>query len=44
MEEDVGLTRNVATLVHVRASTDSGKSWNAEQVLRFLAVARRFTV
>ncbi|MGW3247598.1 hypothetical protein [Streptomyces sp. NPDC001070] len=37
MEEDFGLTRNVAKLVHVRAPTDSGESWDAVQVLRFLA-------
>ncbi|WP_405561363.1 tyrosine-type recombinase/integrase [Streptomyces sp. NBC_01180] len=42
--EDIGLTRNVAKLVHVRASTDSGKSWDAVQVLRFLAEARQRTV
>ncbi|MER8161724.1 site-specific integrase [Streptomyces sp. NPDC094472] len=44
MVEDIGLTRNVAKLVHVRASTDSGKSWDAVKVLRFLAEARRRTV
>ncbi|MFF7213489.1 tyrosine-type recombinase/integrase [Streptomyces sp. NPDC008238] len=44
MEEDFGLTRNVAKLVHVRAPTDSGESWDAVQVLRFLAEARRRTV
>ncbi|GAQ58659.1 tyrosine-type recombinase/integrase [Streptomyces acidiscabies] len=44
MVEDIGLTRNVAKLVHVRASTDSGKSWDAVTVLRFLAAARRLTV
>ncbi len=42
--EDIGLTRNVAKLVHVRASTNSGKSWDAVRVLRFLASARRWTV
>jgi integrase len=41
--EDIGLTRNVAKLVHVRASTNSGKSWDAVQVLCFLAAARRST-
>ncbi|WP_425833016.1 site-specific integrase [Streptomyces fractus] len=41
--EDIGLTRNVATLVHVRAATNSGKSWDAVSVLRFLAAARRLT-
>ncbi|MGW2058332.1 tyrosine-type recombinase/integrase [Streptomyces sp. NPDC001840] len=44
MVEDIGLTRNVAKLVHVRASTDSGTSWDAVTVLRFLAEARRRTV
>lgn len=44
MEEDIGITRNVAKLVHVRASTDSGKSWDAQQALRFLAAARQYTV
>ncbi|MFJ2636458.1 tyrosine-type recombinase/integrase [Streptomyces sp. NPDC087422] len=44
MEEDFGLTRNVAKLVHVRAPTDHGESWTAVQVLRFLAEARRRTV
>ncbi|WP_431784017.1 tyrosine-type recombinase/integrase [Streptomyces chumphonensis] len=44
LQEDIGITRNVAKLVHVRATTDSGKSWDAAQVLRFLAVARRSTV
>ncbi|MFD9071719.1 tyrosine-type recombinase/integrase [Streptomyces lasiicapitis] len=44
MVEDIGLTRNVAKLVHVRAPTDSGKSWDAVTVLRFLAAARRLTV
>lgn len=44
MVEDIGLTRNVAKLVHVRATTDSGKSWDAVTVLRFLAAARRMTV
>ncbi|MFD3670604.1 tyrosine-type recombinase/integrase [Streptomyces sp. NPDC058672] len=44
MVEDIGLTRNVAKLVHVRAATDSGKSWDAVTVLRFLAAARRLTV
>ncbi|MEU7280763.1 tyrosine-type recombinase/integrase [Streptomyces sp. NPDC045431] len=44
MIEDIGLTRNVAKLVHVRATTDSGKSWDAVTVLRFLAAARRLTV
>lgn len=44
MVEDIGLTRNVAKLVHVRATTDSGKSWDAVKVLRFLAEARRRTV
>ncbi|MFI1095041.1 tyrosine-type recombinase/integrase [Streptomyces sp. NPDC020917] len=44
MEEDFGLTRNVAKLVHVRASTDRGESWSAVEVLRFLAEARRRTV
>ncbi|WP_097986964.1 tyrosine-type recombinase/integrase [Streptomyces sp. f150] len=44
MVEDIGLTRNVAKLVHVRASTDSGKSWDAVTVLRFLAAARRLSV
>ncbi|MER7836632.1 tyrosine-type recombinase/integrase [Streptomyces sp. NPDC096040] len=44
MVEDIGLTRNVAKLVHVRATTDSGKSWDAVTVLRFLAAARRLTV
>ncbi|MFF7162504.1 tyrosine-type recombinase/integrase [Streptomyces sp. NPDC008086] len=43
MVEDIGLTRNVAKLVHVRATTDSGKSWDAVAVLRFLAAARRLT-
>ncbi|MEU1568519.1 tyrosine-type recombinase/integrase [Streptomyces mirabilis] len=43
MVEDIGLTRNVAKLVHVRASTDSGKSWDAVTVLRFLAAARRLS-
>jgi integrase len=43
MVEDIGLTRNVAKLVHVRATTDSGKSWDAVTVLRFLAAARRLT-
>ncbi|MGA5323512.1 tyrosine-type recombinase/integrase [Streptomyces seoulensis] len=43
MVEDIGVTRNVAKLVHVRASTDSGKSWDAVTVLRFLAAARRLT-
>ncbi|AYC40806.1 Transposase from transposon Tn916 [Streptomyces griseorubiginosus] len=43
MVEDIGLTRNVAKLVHVRAATDSGKSWDAVAVLRFLAAARRLT-
>ncbi|MEE1814295.1 tyrosine-type recombinase/integrase [Streptomyces sp. SP18ES09] len=44
MAEDIGLTRNVAKLVTVRASTDSGKSWGPVQVLTFLAEARRRTV
>ncbi|MEU6853547.1 site-specific integrase [Actinacidiphila alni] len=44
MEEDFGLTRNVAKLVHVRAGTDRGKSWSAVEALRFLAEARRRTV
>ncbi|MET8690257.1 tyrosine-type recombinase/integrase [Streptomyces sp. NPDC004732] len=44
MVEDIGLTRNVAKLVRVRAATDSGKSWDAVTVLRFLAAARRLTV
>ncbi|MFI9171677.1 tyrosine-type recombinase/integrase [Streptomyces lincolnensis] len=44
MVEDIGLTRNVAKLVHIRATTDSGKSWDAVTVLRFLAAARRMTV
>ncbi|MFD3590974.1 tyrosine recombinase XerC [Streptomyces sp. NPDC058683] len=44
MVEDIGLTRNVAKLVHIRATTDSGKSWDAVTVLRFLAAARRLTV
>ncbi|AZP18275.1 site-specific integrase [Streptomyces aquilus] len=44
MVEDIGLTRNVAKLVHVRATTDSGKSWDAVTVLRFLSAARRLTV
>ncbi len=44
MEEDFGLTRNVAKLVHVRASTERGESWTAVEVLRFLAEARRRTV
>ncbi|MEU9609589.1 tyrosine-type recombinase/integrase [Streptomyces sp. NPDC048057] len=44
MVEDIGLTRNVAKLVHVRATTNSGKSWDAVTVLRFLAEARRSTV
>ncbi|MFJ2722845.1 tyrosine-type recombinase/integrase [Streptomyces sp. NPDC087437] len=43
MVEDIGLTRNVAKLVHVRAATNSGKSWDAVTVLRFLAAARRLT-
>jgi integrase len=43
MVEDIGVTRNVAKLVHVRATTDSGKSWDAVSVLRFLATARRRT-
>ncbi|MFI6248494.1 tyrosine-type recombinase/integrase [Streptomyces sp. NPDC051016] len=43
MVEDIGLTRNVTKLVHVRASTDSGRSWDAVTVLRFLAAARRLT-
>ncbi|EKX61160.1 tyrosine-type recombinase/integrase [Streptomyces ipomoeae] len=43
MVEDIGLTRNVAKLVHVRATTDSGKSWDAVTVLRFLAAARRYS-
>ncbi|NEB06119.1 site-specific integrase [Streptomyces sp. SID13726] len=43
MVEDIGVTRNVAKLVHVRASTDSGKSWDAVTVLRFLAAARRLS-
>ncbi|MFJ7338668.1 tyrosine-type recombinase/integrase [Streptomyces sp. NPDC101116] len=43
MVEDIGVTRNVAKLVHVRATTDSGKSWDAVSVLRFLAAARRRT-
>jgi integrase len=43
MVEDIGLTRNVTKLVHVRATTDSGKSWDAVTVLRFLAAARRLT-
>jgi integrase len=43
MLEDIGLTRNVAKLVHVRATTDSGKSWDAVTVLRFLAAARRLS-
>ncbi|MGI5511924.1 tyrosine-type recombinase/integrase [Streptomyces sp. CA-106131] len=43
MVEDIGLTRNVAKLVHVRATTNSGKSWDAVTVLRFLAAARRLT-
>ncbi|WP_333753324.1 tyrosine-type recombinase/integrase [Streptomyces sp. IBSBF 2394] len=44
MVEDIGLTRNVAKLVHIRATTDSGKSWDAVTVLRFLAAARSLTV
>ncbi|MEV5275887.1 tyrosine-type recombinase/integrase [Streptomyces werraensis] len=44
MVEDIGLTRNVAKLVHIRAATDSGKSWDAVTVLRFLAAARGMTV
>lgn len=44
MVEDIGLTRNVAKLVHIRATTDSGKSWDAVTVLRFLAAARGLTV
>lgn len=44
MVEDIGLTRNVAKLVHIRATTDSGKSWDAVTVLRFLAAARGMTV
>ncbi|MFF0685665.1 tyrosine-type recombinase/integrase [Streptomyces albogriseolus] len=44
MVEDIGLTRNVAKLVHIRATTDSGKSWDAVTVLRFLAAARSQTV
>ncbi|MYS25287.1 Site-specific recombinase XerD [Streptomyces sp. DvalAA-14] len=44
MEEDFGLTRNVAKLVHVRATTERGESWTAVEVLRFLAEARRRTV
>ncbi|GAB1335967.1 site-specific integrase [Streptomyces sp. E-15] len=43
MVEDIGLTRNVSKLVHVRATTNSGKSWDAVTVLRFLAAARRLT-
>ncbi|MZF85963.1 tyrosine-type recombinase/integrase [Streptomyces sp. SID5643] len=43
MVEDIGVTRNVAKLVHVRATTDSGKSWDAVSLLRFLATARRRT-
>uniref|UniRef100_A0AAU1I2Y2 Site-specific integrase n=1 Tax=Streptomyces sp. NBC_00180 TaxID=2903632 RepID=A0AAU1I2Y2_9ACTN len=43
MVEDIGLTRNVAKLVHVRATTDSGRSWDGVAVLRFLAAARRLT-
>ncbi|MEU6981335.1 tyrosine-type recombinase/integrase [Streptomyces sp. NPDC046371] len=44
MTEDIGLTRNVAKVVTVRATTDSGKSWSAVEVLRFLAEARQRTV
>ncbi|MEU5163530.1 tyrosine-type recombinase/integrase [Streptomyces sp. NPDC020875] len=44
MVEDIGLTRNVAKLVHVRASTNSGKSRDAAAVLLLLAEARQRTV